>query len=355
MNKKDKNEKRIEIIKEERKEMLLNVQESIKNGNESVLNNLDNIINLMEFDDNNIKKYQAIKSAQELISKLTEEIVNTTDKESIVKLRKKLNYYINKVKKEAEKRNLDYTNYSDNIANMRKDISKYISYLKKQNQIDEISLLNSNYDILSDDDKKLLQRQISNARDYNTKERRKKDNIENKKVEKKEKINDTTEIIDNIENKDDIEIVSEKKDVDNNILDLRLKMMNMPMYESDKDFMSKRVDDFNIRYNMIPTHEYTNSIGKNIVIFLRNIHIYGANKRTIKKILFDYSIYYRGDDLKVYLDYVIRNNSIKDGIKSIFKKSALYNKENIYLDNHERCIDFIMSIVKKDDIKLNYR
>ena len=180
MNKKEKNQSRIDIIKEERIELLMEVRESIKEQNENVLNNANEIISLLEYDDMNIKKYQSLKEAQELINSLTIEIANSNSKEDIEKLRKKLNYYINKIKNEAKKRNIDYNNYYEKVSTIRKDISKYIRFLKKQDQINELEMINNNYELLTDEDKEKLQRQLLTARNYNT---RIKKEQENKKEE----------------------------------------------------------------------------------------------------------------------------------------------------------------------------
>ncbi len=70
--------------------------------------------------------------------------------------------------------------------------------------------------------------------------------------------------------------------------------------------------------------------------------------------IFDYSNFYRGNDLGVFIEYTRRNNSIIEGLRSIFNKSSLYNEENDCLDSHERCIRWILSCVRDNNISLNY-
>ena len=57
MDKKENNKQLIDIIREERRIIMEKAREGIINGTESVLNNADNIISLLNYDDTNIKKY----------------------------------------------------------------------------------------------------------------------------------------------------------------------------------------------------------------------------------------------------------------------------------------------------------
>ena len=128
----------------------------------------------------------------------------------------------------------------------------------------------------------------------------------------------------------------------------------MDSYSSDEEFISNKIIEFNKRYDLNETYDYNDSIGKNVISFFKNIPIYNTNKKLLKKMYFDYANFYGGDDLGLYIDYTRRNNSIIEGLKGIFKKSSLYNKENIYLDNHNRCVNWILSFVKRKGIQLSY-
>ncbi len=338
MNKKEKNKNRIDLIKEERIELLNEVKESIKNGNENVLNNVDEIMSLLNYDDENIKKYESLKQAQELINTLTLEIANSNSKEEIELLRKKLNYYINKIKNEAKKRNINYNDYYANVSNIRKDISKYIRFLKKQNQINELDEINNNYELLNEEEKKNFQKKLSSARSYNTRIKKEK--------EKKELVIEKEDILKEDEiNNSKLEFNYTKQE---RLLDL------MDSYSSDEEFLSSKIEEFNQRYDLNKTYDYNESLGKNMISFLKNIPIYNTNKKLLRKMYFDYANFYSGDDLGLYIDYTRRNNSIIEGLKGIFKKSSLYNKENVYLESHERCLKWILSCIKRKNITLNY-
>ena len=415
MNKQEKNKERIEIIKEERYELLKEVRESINNGNDAVIENAENIIEALDYDEKNIKKYEALKEAQTLIESLTKEIANAKTKEEIEVLRKKLNYYINKVKNEAKKRNIDYSEYYENVTNIRKNIAKYIRFIKRRDQIEELEKINEMYDELDKEAQKKLSRQISSARNYNTRVIKEQktpkvvvieknaENLVQKEVKKAieavpnefiDEIKDDNEVIKDEEEHRDVDFVlvgynNENLNVDDLVEDqsdnkavsiinnideeptkamivLNRKIDNSERkkslyfqiedeYASDEEFVAAKVDEFGHRYKISEAYEYSNSIGKNMISFIKNIPIYNANKRKIKRMMCEYSLFHRSDDLGIYIEYVRKDNSIIEGLRKIFNKSSLYNREDEYLDNHERCVNWILSFVKENNIRLNYR
>ncbi len=424
MNKQEKNKERIEIIKEERYELLNEVRESINNGNNAVIENAESIVEALDYDEKNIKKYEALKEAQFLIENLTVEIANATTKEEVEALRKKLNYYINKIKNEAKKRNIDYSEYYESVTSIRKNIAKYIRFIKRRDQIEELEKINEMYDELDKEAKKKLSRQISSARNYNTRvireqkiqngvvlvknnenvqENIKKDieevlidtkegknNIEVSVIDSKENsepkvtleehhdvdfvlvgynddnLNDVDPVEDVIENKGVrvLNNVNEEptkalivvnRNVDNYGKKAKLLFQDEEIFASDRDYVSSRVEDFESRYRIDNALGYSSSIGKNFVTFVKNIPIYNANKKKLRRIARDYELYYHSDDLGVFMEYIRRDNSIIEGLKKIFKKSSLYTKEDEFLDNHDRCVNWILSFVKDNEIRLNYR
>ena len=100
-------DEKIQKINDDRKTMLNSVKDNILNNNTTLINNLDNIIEMINIDEVNTKKYTAIVRMKSLIFDLTEKIVNANSIEEITTLRKKINYYINKIKKELVERNID--------------------------------------------------------------------------------------------------------------------------------------------------------------------------------------------------------------------------------------------------------
>ncbi len=346
---KDKNLDRINRIKEERKLLLTEVKDSINNSNEEVINNISEIKELLNYDEESIKKYNAICEAQELIESLTKEIVNAKSHEEVIEIRKKLNYYINKVKNECKKRNIseeDYNKYYSNITDLRKNIAKYIRYLKRESNINHIDELNSNYDNLSSEEKQDLNKAIKLERNYNTRQL----NPKEKEV-KEEELTDSERLQ---------RLLSEsfKKEGTSPLSmgELTIESSNQEedTYSSDREYIDTKVTDFSRRYKTYKTHHYNHSLPGNIVSFIKNVPIYKKNQKTIRRMMFDYEHFYHGDDFNSYIAYQANNNSIKEGLKSIFKHSSLYNKENLYLDTHNRCINWILHYIRHNNLELNY-
>ena len=131
---------------------------------------IDNISFILQFDKINSKKEASIARAQELILTLSEEIINAEDIEEIKNIRKKLNYYINKVKKELKKRGIsehELASFESNTDCLRKEISKYIRFLKRDDNIAKIDSYISNEENISHDEAKDLKRMILNEKRYN--------------------------------------------------------------------------------------------------------------------------------------------------------------------------------------------
>ena len=166
MNYKEK----IAKVNSERVIMLNKAKENISQKNVTLSDNLENTINTLEFDEKNVKKYKSIIKAKEMIASLTEEILNAKSVEDIVKLRSKINYYINKIKKELQKRNVSQTLYDETynqVKYLRKDIATYIRFLKRESTLEEINNSCSNVDKLSSDEKNKLKKQLRNEHNYN--------------------------------------------------------------------------------------------------------------------------------------------------------------------------------------------
>ena len=128
----------------------------------------------------------------------------------------------------------------------------------------------------------------------------------------------------------------------------------METFEDDADYVSTKVGDFDHRYRIITPHPYKRSIPVNMINYLRNIRIYAVNRASIRKMIWDFQNYYSGADFYSYIEYNRANNSFREGLRSVFKKSSLYNNENIHLNNHQRCIEWILEFIKTKNIKFNY-
>lgn len=157
------NEEKITKINNDRKILLETVRDDIKCNGLSTSNKINEIVSIIELDEKNVKKYNSIISAKEIISQLMEEIALAETKDDVEKIRTKINYYINKIKNEMKKRNIS-KEYFDELysktAILRKDISKYIRYLKRENNINRIKKLNDNLKDLSNEDREELKKII---------------------------------------------------------------------------------------------------------------------------------------------------------------------------------------------------
>ena len=165
---------------------------------------------------------EELNKAHNLIINLINEIVNSNNPDKIANIRKKLNYYINKIKREMIKRQLDeekISKYSEEVKTIRNHISKYIRFLKRQEKIEEIKKLSKNYQELSSDEQKIMQKMISLELKYNkyyTKDVKITEvNIDNELIEDKEPADDIKDLVGELErvylvDYDNLELVKNK-------------------------------------------------------------------------------------------------------------------------------------------------
>lgn len=339
---KTNNLEKINQINNDRIILLNNIKNSLKENNENVLNSLDKCLTIINIDEKNTKEYTSILEAKDIIESLILEINKANSIDEIKNIRNKLNYYINKVKEEIKKRNINenlYNQYYNNVSYLRKDISKYIRYIKRENNISEITRL-INLDNISDEENEQLKRLIRNELAYN-----KRNLIE------KENLNDNNEFIienNNIPTKDITEFdfsslfTPEKKENCEFILNID-DIEHKEEKKNDIEKISGQFKTYNNMYKIEETYEYNDNIVMNIINLLRNIPKYIKNKRKISWMLSDYYCYYKGKNLNDYINYSRNNNSILNAIKNIFKNTRLNNRENECLNNHNLCTEYILN------------
>ena len=180
---------RIEKIKSDHAELLKKVRESIITNHENLKGNIEEVVTVLDFDEKSIKKQEATIKAQELVTTLTKEILDAKTKEEIIEIRKRLNYYINKIKTEIKRRELDesYLNaYQEKVTYLRKDIAKYIRFLKREENISEIDHLYSNYDNLNKEEMTDLKKALKREINYNRR------NLAEPKIEDKKLVPEAT-------------------------------------------------------------------------------------------------------------------------------------------------------------------
>ena len=360
------NEEKLEKIKTERVDLLKKVSESIKNNSNAFSFEIDEVLNQLNIDEVSVKRYEALVNAKELIENLTFQIVETDDPQEIVEIRKKLNYYINKIKNEAKKRQIPQEkldNYQEKTLVFRKDIAKYIRFLKRKNNIDEIECLNSKVESLSKEELKKLKKMINNEINYN-----RRNSFDGMTKETIEVNNEKKDVIDNrdeksflqtvydVQNKSDVFVEKDKP------LSFKIDKLECPRpivpefhFENINEFLDYKVNRYKQIYGIKDTYDYGNSFFSNLLSFVKNVPIYCDNKKRIKNMQCVSNIFYSGQDLLGYVEYSLKRNSIRNGLKSLFCKSYLYSDGIKCLNDHNRCVEWIVEHCNMDSYQNIYR
>lgn len=347
---------KIKKIDDDRVLMLNSVKENIIKKNTLLSSNLNDIILLLNNDEVNTKKYKNIIKAKQFIFELTEQIANATNIEDIVNLRKKVNYYINKIKKELAGRNISSESFEkmySSVNYLRTDISRYISFLKRKEKLTEIAELYKDINNLSQESITKLKKLLSNEIRYNKRyilsinDYHKKDT---KKTEKKSSV--STDSIIKIQDKE-LDEIEEQELSEENMSNIPLNFFAIPKFEdkvhsmkNDKlsytQDLNTKIDCYLHQYNFLKITSYKGNFLKKCLIFLKNIPKYVMNKKIIKYAEYDYNIYYHGDDLGDFINYFRKNNSIQLALELIFQKSSLSKREIDYLFEHQKCTYWII-------------
>lgn len=400
MKKRMTNEEKINKINNDRKIMLENIKANINISNGITENSLGKLLEVITIEEKNTKEYKALLAAKEMIVNLTKMIVDSNSVEEVANIRKRVNYYINKIKKILIARGVTSTEIdklSENVNYMRKDISEYIRFLKRENNIKEIIELNSNYSSLSLEEKNKLKKLLRNESNYI----KRKQNIDSttketslltkeekqimKEVKKEISLKEAHKTLEEFKidtNSERIFYESElelalrnvsdklkaeksKQNFDKSKLeaDLRNEASTSrannslkPAFDksrleealksaSDKNAQSTNTnyvsetsfETFTSMYNLANPYEYGSSLGKNIVNFFRNIPIYISNGKVIDKMLYEYHRYHRGKDLSSFIEHTKEKNSIRTAIATMFKNAKLFQKEETCVKTHEEC------------------
>lgn len=378
------NEEKINKINNERKTMLEKVKANLSNNSNLSMNSIDKVVETVSYDEKNTKEYKAILQAKTMIANLTKSIIEAKTPEEIADNRRKINYYINKIKKILESRGVtpaEIENMSQSVNYMRKDMSEYIRFLKRENNINEIVRLNNNFSSLSEEEKNKLKRLLRNEVNYikrkqinESKPKTITKNIETKtelssfeKLESLLLINNESEelkeIINEFKEKDFSTILKEKLEKEVKHLDEKdeklsaalkekLNKKDSSINEAKKDNSVDRFETLSIRYSLKNLHVYNSSFGKNCVSLIKNIPSYISNKKLVGKMIYDYNTYHRGKDLEAFIEYTKEQNSIVSAIKTIFKKSKLFKREKECLDDHQECINWMDNYLVKNPTKV---
>lgn len=346
------NNEKIEQIRNERRELLNKVRENIKNKNNLAATNIWEIMEAMYKEEKSTKEYIAIIKAKEMISELTIKIVEAKNVEEIISLRKKVNYYINKIKKILKDRGITPTELnklSNNVNYMRKDISKYIRILKRENSLNEIVAMNESLDTLSIDEVKKLKQLIEIEKKYNKRNISSLENetmdIKNIKEETKPKFPITYQQLikraDNILYGDTPQITLNPPIQETKKTRVSLNPTNKPQ-QNMEDYIQK-FDGLNNEYGICKLQIYNSSLFKNCIRLVDNIPRYLSNKKKIKLMKCIYNNYYQEPNFGLFIKYTKDNNSVTNAIRTIFKRSKLFRRETECLTEHSEYREWIHS------------
>ena len=396
------NEEKINKINNDRLLVLNKIKENINNNSSNINESINLALDIIKYDENNIKKYKAVLSAQSLINDLTNQIINASTVEEIENIRKKINYYINMIKREFAKRGINENEleiFKNITGYLRKGISSYIRFLKREKNIKDIMAYNSSLDTLNDDDRLKYKKLVNNELKYN--KRALDDNYSYSKNSKKN--NNRKSLKEDINNAnylefDSLEIKKKNKTRDdafndfvrqiaecqalknddnsseddslerkfiNSLIDRKIVIIGNDDLQIEDTTENKTYFDYNYAFNRINTLKeqygivkplrYEHASLKNMIIFFRNIPRYVSNKKKIKRMEMDSRIYYSGDDLLGYISYLKKSNSIFRSFGQLFSKANLFSKENVYLNNHNKCVDWILDYFKENAFGFNAR
>ena len=391
MSKKTNLDERIIKVRNDRYELLSMVSDNIKNNRNILLSDMKSIFDVLEYDEKTIKRYTAVVKAQELIKSLTEEICYAQSEEEIIELRKKINYLINKIKAELKRRNIDdnsLSKYQESANCFRKNIAQFIRVIKRESNINNIENTYKKYNLLSEEEKEEFNKQLKREMRYNHRNLYPKETVkkENKKEEDTNKlgfdpitiINDNKEEkessyitieVDNKEKESDLIKIIPSKEEETSSQDKECFTVTPPSQkkkenrvinsisdidESDIEFLKIKIKSFDQRYNISSPYEYGKSVFNGISSIIKNIPIYKSNKLRIKQMISESKTATVGSDFKSYIAYLIKTNSIKHGLKSIFNKSYLYSSEGQLLNKHEKCAEWLIDYCQKNRLELSF-
>lgn len=375
---------KITNIKEERELLIQKTTNDIEKTKISLTNETNTIIASLE---KNEKKNIELAKIQELIASLIQDIANSKDETEIIKIRKRLNYYINKIKKELIKRGISETEikeYEGKVSDIRQNISKYIRFIKRNKNIAEIEQLNNKFGELLEDDVKKLKKMISLEKKYNKKYL----NNTNKVKKEKKSISPSDDInrlfneeLEKMMKENNIEPLYSKEDIIDEeslpkvelnpkteedsqgfeIFQLDLeeikrratdetKLEEYTDYNNITEFLDTKINIYRKRYGIIELQDYDKLIAKNFLIFIKNFSKFIKNKKKINAMKKDNVFFYGGSDLTSFIEYSKQRNSIKNALKSIFSKTSIFHNEGQQLSEQERCIKWIIDTYGEDAI-----
>lgn len=394
----NKIQEKINKVEYNRNEAIKLVRRSLIDSCNITINNIDSLLEKVE--DKNSKQYKSLTKLQKLLMRFIDEIVFAQNVEELINTRKKLNYYITKVRKELENRQIDIISeetYKGSIALLRDDIKEYIRCFKRNNNI---ALIKGLYkEKLTRQEKKDITKKLSNERRFTKRILEKYSNprflptndidyrdtngmreiIFEEPIEIVEENNSKYPFFKKIkENKietKDIEVPEtiefEPLDLEEPIeINLRAPQIQVKTPEEsnqevdvfpeetiettktpeERIYINTRMIQESTNYVMRKTKRYEGSFIGNISSLISNVPGYIHNKRIIELMKSKYANIYRGSDLRELIHISEDTNSFKKAIETIFNRTKIGKKLNKSVEEQElrqQELDLLLDIMEE--------
>ena len=321
------NNKRIEKIIDDNKVLVNNAKIGILNSKIKLVRDLQYCFFAIKFNEKDSKKLERFEREQAYILDSINKISEEDNLDRIIELRKKMNYYLSKMKKELELKKLSedlIDNYQNSLNQYRKDVAKYIRYLKRNNNINEMQLLNNNISNLSDEEKTNLKKIIRREQNYNCK------NL---------KVGNINKLCCNLSIKKDD---STRIKIASGLIDKENKTIG--------EFLDDRINTYKEKYHLRQIHNF-DLYGGNCLKLVKNIPNYLKNKKIINVMKKDCLCFNRGKDFQGFIEYHKERNSIKDAIKAVINKHYRDSKRRRLIEDDKFCREWIERHYYKSEIE----
>ncbi len=316
------------------------IRETINEELESKTNNLISDIDYLRMNKNDHK-----------IELIIENIKKSSSLEEVTSLRKDLNREVNKIKRELIKKETDeedLNNYMYNVNALRGEISELVRFIKRDSNLQEVIKMNDK-EFLTFEEKEELDKMVKKEFNFNERLLNKYNPehlVKNDKVVVKE-----PEYVGKHVKKEYEPKHAKKETTITNVNNLYLGRhanyrYKLKPYKNIVDGVKHNIERYShsIKINRV----YTSNIIKNVGKFVLNVPNYIRNRSTLHKMMYEFSTYYRGEDLYETIALVEQDNSVKFALKEVFNRDT--NEKRELLNTYR---DLLLEAKEKEENKPN--
>ena len=378
-------DERIEQINAEHEELLKMVREKMEYSGKDFVNCSNEIMKFLSIDEKIVKKSKSLQKAEQTIIELVKEILKAKTLKDVERIRKQLNrniYKINKVLQERQVPESKINEFTTKSSYLRKNIATYVRFLKRETNLEtneanlkKINELYANYDNLNAEQMRELRTRLSREKTYNRRNKKSLINessikvITNSEVSTRQTSSSTKIVVrypsfqDKLNRRKVLSNFSQKvvfldstyiKKPTSNSKEVAIMRPNL-QDELNKlrilRHISQRVYSLDEAYAIKDIKEcYSEKISERIFNFISNIPNYINNKKIIEEL--HKARYYFGADyiFNKYIMFQEQNNSITQGLRTIFMGTHLSNEQKTCKDNHEKCVSFIVKLFTRNEL-----